>query len=145
MMRLGDLVRQRMGHAGGLFDLVAKIAGFSSGRSIKWYTVANSDDPDGVMHENCNRARSVCEQNHPDADMFHYSRHCIISFDAMHAKGCFAVTRNTNELVAIDNSVFGEDVILNKLRQLDKNVESESEEINLPEVAKHFLACIATT
>lgn len=48
-----------MGHAGGLFDLVAKIAGLPGERHLCRYTVSNSNDPDGMMHGNVKRAHSV--------------------------------------------------------------------------------------
>ena len=67
------------------------------------------------MHENCERARAVFEQKFPDAELFDYSRHTVLALDSMHVKGCFGVSRNANELVAIDTSEFEELVILNEL------------------------------
>ena len=55
------------------------------------------------------------EQKSPVAEPFDYSRHTVLALDSMHVKGCFGVSRNANELVAIDTSEFEELVILNEL------------------------------
>ncbi|KAL7527937.1 hypothetical protein ACHAXR_003152, partial [Thalassiosira sp. AJA248-18] len=146
MIRLGAAVRAAMGHAGGLFDLVAKIAGLPGERHLRRYTVSNSNDPDGMMHGNVKRARSVYIQKNPGAGRFDFSRHTIIALDAMHTKGRFGVSRNTNELVGVADDAFDTNVIANELKELEKNSEVEDEsKMKLPGIAKHFLVFIATT
>ena len=40
-------------------------------------------------------------QKIPNVDRHAYSRHVNISFDGMHVKGHFGVSRNTNEIVGL--------------------------------------------
>jgi len=150
MIRLGALVARRLGYTGELYDLVAKIAGFPSGRTIRRYTVSNSNDPDGIMHDNCKRARDIFEQKFPNADQYAYERNCCLAFDSMYVKQRLGVGRNTNEIVAIDEKAFDEDVIMNELNELaagaeDTDNDDEKKKKQLPDIAKHFLVFIATT
>jgi hypothetical protein len=59
VIRLGATVNRDMGHKGGLYDLVAKIAGLPSAHNLRRYTVSNSNDEDGIMYSCCSRARSI--------------------------------------------------------------------------------------
>ena len=151
MIRLGALVQRSLGYKGELYDLVAKIAGFPSGRTIRRYTVSNSNDADGIMHDNCKRARDIFEQKFSDANQYAYERNCCLAFDSMHVKQRLGVGRNTNEIVAIDTKAFDEDVIKNELDELvagakqDADDDDETKKKQLPDIAKHFLVFIATT
>lgn len=146
MIRLGATVRRAMGFKGGLYDLIAKVAGLPSDRTLRRYTVSNSNDPDGIMHSNCSRARSIFKRKYPKAGRYDYSRHCIIGLDSMHTKGRFGVSRNTNELVAVAEDAFEDEVIVKELEMLNNNdSEDEDAEMELPGMAKHFLVFIATT
>ena len=145
MIRFGAAVRQTMGHKGGLYELVAKVAGLPSGRTLRRYTVSNSNEPDGIMHHNCSRARDTFDQHNPNADDYDYARHTVLSFDSMNVKGRFGVSRNSNEIVAIEEEAFNDNVLRNELKQLEEDDEDESEEMAIPEIAKNFLVFIATT
>ena len=145
MIRLGALTLQSMGLKGGLFDLVAKIAGFPSSRQLRRYTVSNSNDPDGIMHDNCKRARDIFNGMFPDADPDAYERHCALAFDGMKVKARFGVGRNTNEIVGIDNHAFDEDVILRELKELEAEEESTDGDGTKLGIANNFLVFIATT
>ena len=135
-----------MGHKGGLYDLVAKIAGLPSARNLRRYTVSNSNDEDGIMHSCCSRARSIFNLKNPTASRHDYSRHTIVGLDAMITKGRFGISRNTNELVGIADDAFEDSVVSNELKMLESNDDENVEkEMNLPGTAKHFLVLIATT
>ena len=73
MIRLRATVRRAMGYKGGLYDLIAKFGGIPSGRTICCYSVSNLHDRDGIMHDNCKRARSIYKQKYPNAGRFDYS------------------------------------------------------------------------
>ena len=146
MIRFAATIRRAMGHKGGLFDLVAKVAGLPTSRTLRKYQVSNSNDPDGMMHKNIARARATYKQKNPNAGRFDYSRHTVMALDSMHTKGRFGVSRNTNELVGVADDAFKNDVILNELNELEKNGDTDNEaEMKLPGMAKHFLVFIATT
>jgi hypothetical protein len=49
-IRLGIIVRNKMGYHGGLYDLLAKIAGLPCDRTLNQYKVPNSNDPDGFIY-----------------------------------------------------------------------------------------------
>ena len=64
----------------------------------------------------------------------------------MHCKGRFGISRNTNELVAIEDRALEMDVILNECKTLDSNSgKGDDAEVILSSVAKNFLVFIATT
>ena len=149
MVRFGATVRQAMGDSGGLYDLVAKVAGFPSSRHLARFTTTNSNDPDGIMHGNCRRARSMFDSKYPDAHRFAYSRHVNVAFDGMHVKGRFGVSRNTNEIVGMQENALDEDVLRRELKRVEKNsIDADSDadkKIDLPGLAAHFVVFIATT
>ena len=60
------------------------------------------------------------DPEYPDADRFAYSRHVNMSFDGMHVKGCFGVSRNTNEIVGIEENELDKDVLRQELKHVDK-------------------------
>ena len=146
MIRLGSTIRKAMGYKGGLYDLVAKIAGLPSDRHLRRINVSNSNDPDGIMHRCCQRAEEIFVQQNPGADMMDLGCHTIVSFDAMHMKTRFGISRNTNRLVGMADDAFDEDVLLRELTALEKNTDAkENAEAKLPDMANHFLVMIATT
>ena len=75
MIRLRVAVRAKMGYSGGLYDLVAKIAGLPSDRTLRRCTVPTSDVPDGIMHGCIERALEVLLRFFPGIGMFDYKRH----------------------------------------------------------------------
>ena len=77
---------KKLGHGGGPFDLVAKIAGLPSSYQLRRYTISNSNDPDGIMHDNCDRAKEIFDQKFPNAGMFDFIRHVCLAFHSMHVK-----------------------------------------------------------
>ena len=147
MIRLGCVIRRKMGYAGGLYDLVAKICGLPMDRNIRRYAIPNSNDPDGVIHSNIQMARDAFNQKHPNANLFAFERHVTVAMDAMHCKGRFGVSYHNNELVAVADDAFNEKVIENELLQLQQNdgKEDKENETVLPAITKHFLIFIATT
>ena len=146
MIRLGATVLRAMGRKGGLYNLVAKICGLPSDRTIRRYEVSSSNEPDGVMHHNCVMAQDLHRQKNPNVGRHHYSRHSILALDSMHTKGRFGVSRNTNELVAVAADAFEDNVIANECKILDSN-DSDDEEakMEIPGISKHFLVFISTT
>ena len=65
----------------------------------------------------------------------------------MHTRGRFGVSRSTNELVAVAEDAFEDDVIAKELNMLNGNDTDDDEDaaMKLPGMAKHFLVFIATT
>lgn len=49
-IRLGIIIQNKMGYHGGLYHLLAKIAGLPCDRTLSQYKVPNSNDPDGFMY-----------------------------------------------------------------------------------------------
>ncbi|KAL7455841.1 hypothetical protein ACHAWC_008195 [Mediolabrus comicus] len=147
MVRLGTLVRKKMGYAGGAYDLLAKLAGLPSDRTIRRYKTPNSNEPDGFMHPNLKRARDEFNINYPAADKFDFRRHGSTAFDSMVTKGRFAANYHTNHLVGAADDAFDEDIILKELKQLEESVLNDggSNPPALPELARNFLVFIFTT
>ena len=58
---------------------------------------------------------------YPDADRFAYSRHGNVPFDGMHVKGRVGVTRNTNEIVGMEENALDEDVLRRELKHVEQN------------------------
>ena len=146
MIQLGCLVHETMGYKGGLYDLVAKICGLPCDRSIRKYNVSSSNDEDGFMQANVERARHQFDQKNPNAPRFAFSQHITVAFDGMHTKGRFEVNHHTNELIGVADDAFEENVIMAELNQLEKTASVDDDaNIVLPEIAKHFLVFIATT
>ncbi|EJK64027.1 hypothetical protein THAOC_15281 [Thalassiosira oceanica] len=149
MIRLGAIICQKMGYSGGLYNLIAKIAGLPDARTVRRYTVTNSNDEDGIMHSNCNEARIRFNNEHDNEPRTSFQRHGVLAFDSMHTKGRFGISRNTNELIAVADDAFEEDVIMTELNALDKAASSDGDDADmekkLPVMSKHFLVFIFTT
>ena len=81
--RLGILVRGKLGYAGGLYDLLAKILGLPTERRLQEYTIPSSNDPDGFLINNALREMQSFDQRNPDAGPFDWERHSTLAFDSM--------------------------------------------------------------
>lgn len=66
MIRLGALIYQKMGNGGDLYNLVAKIMGLPTDRTIRRYKSSSVDAPDGVLLSNIDAARIKFDLDHPD-------------------------------------------------------------------------------
>ena len=64
----------------------------------------------------------------------------------MHVKGRFGTSCDTNNLVAVTEDTFDDDIIANELKMLEqsKNIEDE-EEMKFPGISNHFLVFVADT
>ena len=154
-IRLGILIRAKMGYSGGLYDLLAKIIGIPTNSNLQQYTIPTSNEEDGILVGNIMKAMSDFEQANPGADRFAWQRHCTLAFDSMKCKGQFLVNYHTNEIVGIGHDTLKPDVILNELKELealnktDEQIETDAQgepkEPPMPQLAKNFLIFTATT
>jgi hypothetical protein len=146
-IRLGILIRSKMGYAGGLYDLLAEALGLPKSRTLQYYTVPTTNERDGVLLANLKKEKHAYDIRNPNADRFHWTRHCTLAFDSMTCKGRFVVNYHTGDIVGVDNECLKPDVIAEELKELNAlevNDESEAEP-EMPPLAKHFLVFIATT
>ena len=80
---------------------------------------------------------------YPDANRFAYNRHVNVLFDGMHVKGRFGVSRNTNEIVGMEENALNEDLLRRELKHIKKNsIEEDSgtdKKIDLLGLAAHLV------
>ena len=147
IIRLAAIVYHQMGKKDKVYDILAGILGWPVGRTIRRYSVSNSNEPDGMMHSNLIAARELFNNKFGgDVAVDDFRRHGVLAFDAMHTKGRFGVCRNTGEIVAIADDALDEDALVAELRELEKNDgEDEDADVKLPGIAKHFLIFMFTT
>lgn len=154
-LRLGIVIRKKMGYSGGLYDLLAAAFGLPTDRQLNEYEIPSSNDPDGIMHKTIKQAAEIFAKSNPDLadDILHHDRRVIVAFDSMSIKGRLVYGHHNNELVGVAKDAFEKDVILSELEERrvlgDDTSEAQdpaaSAEVTLPPLAKHFLAVIATT
>ena len=159
-IRLGALIRGKMGYSGGLYDLVASALGLPTDRTLQEYTIPTTNDPDGILIKNIMREMLIFNRRNPNADTYDWNRHVTLAFDSMSCKGRFVVNYHTNEIVGIASDCLRSTVILDELKELQKSdidispeqleeqaaeVAADTNDPPMPEVAKHFLVFAATT
>ena len=156
-VRLGALIRGKMGYSGGLYDLVASALGLPTDRRLQDYTIPTTNEPDGLLLANILREAELFDQRNPNAGPFDWERHVSLAFDAMTCKGSFVVNYHTNEIVGLGVDCMKLNVILKELKEIekfdksDKELEEDAagnkteESVEVPEPAKHFLIFAATT
>ena len=154
-IRLGALIRGKMGYSGGLYDLVASALGLPTDRTLQEYTIPTTNDPDGILVKNIMREMQIFNDRNPNAGLFDWERHVTLAFDSMSCKGRFVVNFHTNEIVGMATDCLKPNVILNELTELQKSdmtgeqIQEAGEDANkdppVPDVAKHFLIFAATT
>jgi hypothetical protein len=86
-IRLGIIIRNKMGYHGGLYDLLAKIAGLPCDRTLSQYKVPNSNDPDGFMYGTVMNEKNKFDRLFPNAKRKAWQRHVTLAFDSMSCKG----------------------------------------------------------
>ena len=148
-VRLGALIRGKMGYSGGLYDLVASALGLPTSRRLQNFTIPTSNESDGLLFGNIIREADLFNIRNPNAGELDWERCCSLAFDSMSCKGSFVVNYHTNEIVGMGVDSLETDVIMNKLKELEKKEKSDSElqsdvqqgqsTLELPEPAKHFL------
>lgn len=152
VIRLGALIYQKMGNGGDLYNLVAKIMGLPTDRTIRRYKSSSVNDPDGVLLSNLEAARLKFDLSHPGCDKDDFKRHVSLAYDEMSVKGRFSVNYHTNTLVGIADDAFERSVIEREFELLaadwkngDEDCEDDDSKITVPEATKYFLGFMATT
>ena len=154
-IRLGALVRGKMGYSGGLYDLVASALGLPTSRTLREYTIPTSNDPDRMLFANILRAADEFNKLNPRAGLYDWRRHCSLGFDSMTCKGSFVVNYHTNDVIGLGADCLKPNVILNELKELESREKSNSqleresttkdEKFVIPEPARHFLIFVVTS
>ena len=158
-IRLGLVIRKKMGYTGGLCDLLAKAFGLPTDRLLNDYEIPSANDPDGMMYKNIKRESEVFNRSNPGMDPLHHDRRVIVSYDAMSCKGRFVVGHHNNEMIGVAKDAFDKDIILSEMQEqlamdqdgfetlehYEKTKENSAKKPDPVPLAKHFLVLIATT
>ena len=67
-IRLGALIRDKMGYSGGLYDLVAKTLVLPTDRRLQEYTIPTTNNTNGILIKNVLREMQVFNLRNPNAD-----------------------------------------------------------------------------
>ena len=151
-IRLGAHLCGKVGHSGGLYNLVAASPRLPTRRRLQTYTIPSSNQPDGVLFANILRKANLFVQRNPGASQFDWERHSFLAFDSMPCKGSLW-NYHTNKNFGMGVGSLHSDVIMKGLKELNNKEKSNKQlledfdnesEIQLPDPAKHFLVFILT-
>ena len=117
-IRLGIIVHAKMGYAGGVYDLLAKIMGLPSKRRLHEYTIPTTNDTDGILIANVLKAMQDFDAKNLNAPHFAWMRHATMVFGSMTCKGRLDVNFHTNKIVGMTEDALKTDVILSYLKEL---------------------------
>ena len=142
VIRLRALIYQKMCNGGDLYNLVAKIMGLPTYRTIRRYKSSSVNAPDGVLLSNIDAARLKFDLDHPDCPKDDFKHHVTLAYDEMLVEGQFSVNYHTNTLIGIADNAFERSVIEREFEALAANwkddVEEDECEITVPEPTKYF-------
>jgi hypothetical protein len=147
VIRLAAAVYDKMGNAGGRYDILARCFCFPTSLHLRNYTENTASEPDGILYRNL-RAAEVCfDERNPNCPANDEKRSVILKLDEMHIRGRFGVDFHTNRVVGMTEDALDKSILereFNELISLQKEDGEDVEEVSVPEPNKKFLVFVAT-